>query len=264
MHTIGNFREPEINVWGISDKDLFLEANQVFKKESRPFFAYIQTSGNHRPYDKSISPRDTDFHKLVIPEEQLLKYGFGSLDEFNAFRYFDYCIQQFITAAQQEPYFQNTIFVFVGDHGVAGNAEAIYPSVWTSERLTDEHVPLLFYAPQLLEAEWRKEVVSQIDILPTIAGMVHIAYKNTTLGRDLLDPNKKNNFAFITNTAGGIGIVTDDYYFTRNINFPDEELYPLHTVSLSGKQKDSVKKELSLFTNAFFETSRYLILNNKR
>ncbi len=264
MHTSRSFHEPEINVWGISDKDLFLEANQVFKKETNPFFAYIQTSGNHRPYDKSISPGDTDFQKLVIPEDQLLKYGYGSLDEFNAFRYFDYCIQQFIKAAQQEPYFQNTIFVFVGDHGVAGNAEAIYPSVWTSARLTDEHVPLLFYSPQLLSPEWRKEVVSQVDILPTIAGMVHIAYKNTSLGRDLLDPNKKNNFAFITNTAGGIGMVTDDYYFTRNINFPDEELYPIHANSFSKKYEDSMKKELSSFTTAYFETARYLIMNNRR
>ncbi|MBL0232273.1 MAG: LTA synthase family protein [Chitinophagaceae bacterium] len=264
MHTSGSFREPEINVWGISDKDLFLEANAVFRKEAKPFFAYIQTSGNHRPYDKSISPRDTDFHKIVVPDDQLLKYGFGSLDEFNAFRYFDYCIQEFLSAAEKEPYFQNTIFVFVGDHGVAGNAEAIYPSVWTSARLTDEHVPLLFYAPQLLTPEWRKEVVSQVDVLPTIAGLIHIAYKNTSLGRDLLDPNKKNNFAFITNTAGGIGMVTDDFYFTRNINFPDEELLPLHNNHFTSSQKDSAKTALSAFTNAYFETARYLILNNKK
>lgn len=264
MHTSGSFSEPEINVWGISDKDLFLEANQVFKKETKPFFAYIQTSGNHRPYDKSISPRDTNFHKITVPEDQLVKYGFGSQDEYNAFRYFDYCIQEFITAARGEDYFNNTIFVFVGDHGVAGNAEAIYPPVWTSARLTDEHVPLLFYAPQLLSAEWRKEVVSQVDVLPTIAGLVHIAYKNTTLGRDLLDPNKKNNFAFITNTAGGIGMVTDDYYFSRNINFPDEEIYPLHANTFSSDQLAAAKKELSSFTTAYFETARYLILNNRK
>ena len=199
-----------------------------------------------------------------MPEDQLAKYGFGSLDEYNSFRYFDYCIQEFITAAGKEAYFNNTIFVFVGDHGVAGNAEAIYPSVWTIARLTDEHVPLLFYAPQLIDAERRKEVVSQVDILPTIAGLVHISYKNTTLGRDLLDPNKKNNFAFITNTAGGIGMVTDDYYFSRNINFPDEEIYPLHADSLSAEKLAAAKKELSAFTTAYFETARYLILNNRK
>ena len=265
MHTKGSFSAPEINVWGISDKDLFMEANKVFTKETKPFFAYIQTSGNHHPYDKSISPSDTDFQKVEVPDEELHKYGFGSLGEFNAFRYSDYCFRKFIEAASKEPYFDNTIFVFVGDHGVAGNADKIYPPVWTEQRLTDEHVPLLFYAPQLLQPERRPEVVSQIDILPTIAGLLHQSYVNTTLGRDLLDPMKRNNYAFITNTAGGIGIVTDDFYFTRNINFPDAELTPMHPgINLTKQQEDSVKRRLAQFTNAFFETAKYMIMNNKK
>ncbi len=171
-----------------------------------------------------------------------------------------------IQISQKESYFHNTIFVFVGDHGVAGNAEALYPAVWTDQRLTDEHVPLLFYAPDLLQPQKRNEVVSQIDVLPTIAGMLHQSYVNTTLGRDLLDPAKKNNYAFITNTAGGIGIVTDDFYFTRNINFPDEELKPMHNdlSKYNKQQQDSAKRKLSVFTNAFFETAKYLLMNNKK
>lgn len=265
MHTEENFTSPKINVWGISDKDLFLEANKVMRTEQKPFFAFIQTSGNHRPY--MVPMTDTaDFKIVLASEAELKKYGFESQEEFNAFRYSDYCFKKFLEAAQKESYFHNTIFVFIGDHGVAGNAEAIYPPVWTEQRLTDEHVPLLFYAPQLLPPQKRGEVVSQIDVLPTIAGLLHQPYVNTTLGRDLLDPTKKNNYAFITNTAGGIGMVTDDFYFTRNINFPDEELSPMHNgASLYTKQqKDSIRKKLSGFTNAFFETAKYLIMHNKK
>ena len=127
-------------------------------------------------------------------------------------------------------------------------------------------MPLLFYAPELLPAQKRGEAVSQIDILPTIAGLLHQPYVNTSLGRDLLDPDKKNNYAFITNTAGGIGMVTDDFYFTRNINFPDEELNPVRygAMNYTKQQQDSVRKQLSAFTNAFFETAKYLIMNNKK
>ncbi|HUM64676.1 MAG TPA: sulfatase-like hydrolase/transferase, partial [Chitinophagaceae bacterium] len=207
MHTEESFKSPRVNVWGISDKDLFLEANNVFRGKRKPFFAIIQTSNNHRPY--MIPQRDTDFVRSVIPEEELIKYGFESLDEYNTFRYSDYCFRKFLEAAKREDYFHNTIFVFVGDHGVAGNAEAMYPPAWTNQRLTDEHVPLLFYAPYILQPQRRTEVVSQIDVLPTIAGMLQQPYINTTLGRDLLDPAKKNNYAFITNTAGKIGMVTD-------------------------------------------------------
>jgi phosphoglycerol transferase MdoB-like AlkP superfamily enzyme len=236
----------------------------VFKNESKPFFAIVQTSDNHRPY--MIPGTDTDFEKVVVSKEQLQKYGFESLDEYNTFRYSDYCFKKFIEAAEKEEYFHNTLFVFVGDHGVAGNADAMYPSAWTDQRLTDEHVPLLFYAPYILTPQKRSEVVSQIDVLPTIAGMVQQPYVNTTLGRDVLDPGKKNNFAFITNTAGRIGIVNDEFYFTKDINFPDGQLVPVkyNNLSYTKTQRDSIQQKMSEFTTAFFETARYLLMNNKK
>ncbi len=263
MHTENSFKSPRVNVWGISDKDLFLEANKVFREKNKPFFAIIQTSNNHRPY--MIPPRDTDFVRSVIPEEELIKYGFESLDEYNTFRYSDYCFRKFIEAAQREDYFHNTIFVFVGDHGVAGNAEAMYPPAWTNQRLTDEHVPLLFYAPYILPPQKRSEVVSQIDVLPTIAGMLQQPYINTTLGRDLLDPAKKNNYAFITNTAGKIGMVTDDFYYIKNLNFPEEKMVAVRDSAYryNRMQRDSIRNRLSEFTSAFFETARYMLMNNQ-
>lgn len=266
MHTGKRPGVPEVNVWGISDKDLFLEANEVFRKKEKPFFAYIQTSGNHRPYNKTIPESDTAFKAVFVPDEELKKYGFESIDEFNCFRYSDYCIKKFIEAAQQEKYFHNTIFVFVGDHGLAGNADEMYPPVWTEQRLTDEHVPLLFYAPDLLTPQRRSEVVSQVDILPTIAGMLHQSYINTTLGRDLLDPSKQHNYAFVTNTADAIGMVTDDFYYSRNINSKEDQLSPMHSAAslYNRRQQDSVKKKLSEFTTAFYETAKYMLMNNKR
>ncbi len=265
MHTEKSFASPKVNVWGISDKDLFHEANAVFDKETKPFFAIIQTSDNHRPY--MIPDKDTTaFRRKQVPDEELMKYGFGSLDEYNSFRYSDYCFSTFIETARQQPWFHNTIFVFVGDHGVAGNAEAMYPSAWTDQRLTDEHVPLLFYAPFLLKPQKHEEVVSQIDVLPTIAGMIQQPYVNTTLGRDLLDPTRKMNAAFITNTAGKIGLVTDDFYFIKNLNFPDEQMVPVRysQQTYSKTQRDSIQRKLSALTSAFFETARYMLMNNKK
>ena len=149
---------------------------------------------------------------------------------------------------------------------MAGNAQAMYPPAWTDYRLTDEHVPLLFYAPYILVPQKRTEVVSQIDVLPTIAGMVQQPYVNTTLGRDLLDPAKKHSFAFITNTAGRIGVVNDEFYFTKDINLPDGVLVPVKYdgVSYTKAQRDSIQQKMAEFTSAFFETARYLIMNNKK
>ena len=120
----------------------------------------------------------------------------------------------------------------------------------------------------LLKPQRRKEVVSQIDVLPTIAGMVHQPYINTTLGRDVLDPDKKNNYAFITNAAGKIGVVTDQYYFTANLNpdFPDDQMVPIVSTRLpyTAAQQDSIRQRLSSFAFAFFETARYMLMNNKK
>ncbi len=265
MHTGMRLSIPPINVWGISDKDLFLEAHQVFNDAKAPFFAYIQTSGNHRPFQRAIPLSDSGFIRDTLPEDKLVKFGFESVDEYNAFRYTDYCFRSFFEKASRADYFSNTIFVLIGDHGVAGNALAVYPSVWTTQRLTDQHVPLLFYAPGLLSPQRREEVVSQIDVLPTIAGLLHRPYENRTLGRDLLDPTKKNHFAFVTNASDRIGLVTNDYYFTRHLNTGEELLLPLKD-SISTKSFGEVKKTqraLSELTDAIFETSRYLIMNNR-
>ena len=162
---------PKLNVWGISDKNLFLEADKVMKQQKKPFFTIIQTSDNHRPF--SIPKEDTDFVTRKIPEEELKKFGFESQQEFNAFCYTDYCYKKFIETAQQSPYFNNTIFIFVGDHGVEGNAAAMYPTAWSEQRLNDEHIPLLFYAPGLLAPKKITTTASQIDLLPTLAGMIH-------------------------------------------------------------------------------------------
>jgi phosphoglycerol transferase MdoB-like AlkP superfamily enzyme len=262
MFTEGKFHAKPVNVWGISDKDLFTEANKIFTQQSKPFFAIVQTADNHRPF--MIPESDSDFVRQEFPIDTLHKYGFESIDEFNSFRYADYCFQNFIEAARKEQYFDNTIFVFVGDHGVSGNAREVYPKVWTDKRLTDEHVPLLFYAPRLLTPQKRGEVVSQIDVLPTIAGLTGQSYTNTTLGRDVLHKRVKNNYAFIIyHDEGQIGMLTDDYYFTKNLNFHKEELHLMPGKSFSRVQEDSIKTKLSKVTTAYYETAKWMLMNNK-
>jgi phosphoglycerol transferase MdoB-like AlkP superfamily enzyme len=90
MHVEGTFSSPKMNVWGISDKNLFLEANKTFKQQQKPFFAIIQTADNHRPF--MIPEEDKDFENIV-PGDTLRKYGFESIDEYNSFRYSDFVLK---------------------------------------------------------------------------------------------------------------------------------------------------------------------------
>jgi phosphoglycerol transferase MdoB-like AlkP superfamily enzyme len=260
----GSFKSKPLNVWGISDKNLFLEAENVFNQQKKPFFAIVQTADNHRPY--SIPPEDTDFEKRMVDEDTLHKYGFESLQEFQSFCYTDYCFKTLIENAKKQSWFDNTIFVFVGDHGVEGETSAIYPNAWDKGSLSDEHVPLLFYAPQLLTPQTHQEVVSQIDLLPTLAGMLHQPYTNTTLGRDVLNSKNKMDAAFIIHhDEGNIGIVTNDYYFVKNLRINKEMLMPVNSnfLSLDAKAKDSVENKLSQLTSGIYETAKWMLVNNK-
>src|SRR5438046_1225272 len=82
------------------------------------FFAIIQTADNHGQF--SIPEEDKDFEKRIVSIDTLKKYGFESLQEFHAFCYSDYCFKKFIEEAKKQSYFNNTIFIFTGDHGVEG------------------------------------------------------------------------------------------------------------------------------------------------
>ena len=98
-------------------------------QQQKPFFAIIQTADNHRPF--KIPEEDLAMLPREVHPDTLQKYGFESQKEYNAFCYTDYCFKKFMQAASRESYFHNTIFVFVGDHGVEGDASAMYPKAWT-------------------------------------------------------------------------------------------------------------------------------------
>ena len=264
-----NYSSPKIDVWGISDKNLFKEANNVLKQQSKPFFAVIQTADNHRPY--TIAKEDAaGFEKISFPTDSLKKYGFDSDEELNAFRFTDFCYQSFIESAKKEKYFDNTIFMFIGDHGIAGNAGQMFPRAWTDNGLAQYHVPLLFYAPKIITPQRLHCVASQVDVLPTLAGLANISYRNTSMGRDLLQEFKqdsgKNNIAFIIDpNTKDVGLIKGPWYFTRNEQGNREKMLWadfMNQENISGK--DSLKEWYKNYTNAFFETARYMLRNNKK
>jgi phosphoglycerol transferase MdoB-like AlkP superfamily enzyme len=265
-----DYAADKLNVWGVSDKNLFLSADEIFAKQQKPFFAVIQSADNHPPY--TIPDEDkNEFKKRTVSEDSLKKYGFKSNDEFNAFRYSDYCFKKFINAAQKQPYFKNTVFVFVGDHGIQGDANAMFPKVWTEQSLASHHVPLLFYSP-LLQPARHSNFCSQTDVLPSVAGLLSRPFRNNSMGKNLFDSSlMKDSFryssAFVTEPdEHKIGMLAGDYYLRKTIGSPAFQLFSVvnNDPVPQGKVYDSVGQKLSRYTDAFFETTRYLLYNNKK
>lgn len=264
MYEEGDYKAAKIDVWGISDKNLFLEANKVLGTQTKPFFAIIQTADNHRPY--TIPEEDLKvFRKQNVPPDSLKKYGFTSLDEYNAFRYTDFTFKTFMKAAAKQPYYNNTIFVFVGDHGITGDAGEMLPKTFTEQRLTSEHVPLLIYQPKLVKPRTVKTVASQVDVLPTIAGLTGITYINNTLGKNLLANDSASvHAAFIFDPdTRKIGIIKNDIHYNYGMNSKTEYFGSI-TNNEPVKLNDAQKFELRQMAEAYYETARYMLLNNKK
>ncbi|HEX9160328.1 MAG TPA: LTA synthase family protein, partial [Thermoanaerobaculia bacterium] len=194
MYEEGSYHAPVVDVWGISDEDLFIAANDVLRRQTKPFFAVIQTAGNHRPY---TIPKQT--HGFTLRTDFTPGHGFESLEELNSFRFLDHSIGVFFGLARREPYFANTIFVMYGDHGTRTGADGSLLQLGDLSPVV-YHVPFVIYEqgmmPQRIDTP-----SSHVDILPTVASWCGRPYTDTTLGIDLLDPQRaKDSAAFVFTT----------------------------------------------------------------
>ena len=266
-------KSPRVDVWGVSDKNLLLEANDWLATQPQPFIAVIQTSGNHRPY--TIPDEDkAAFNPAIPPSELLEQNGFISADEFRAFAYLDWCIGRFMQRARREPYFANTIFAFIGDHGISGATGPHYPPAWRELAITQGHTPLLIYAPGRIAPRRIDAWAQQIDVLPTLAALAGIAHRNTTLGRDLLDPRfdaSRIAFTFHFTGPGELGVLVG------NRMLVDKEPATLHDIlgaqphrnlldpaSAVDPAEARIARQWAGFARDYDLIARYLQTHNKR
>ncbi|MBI4577609.1 MAG: sulfatase-like hydrolase/transferase [Planctomycetes bacterium] len=213
IHEEGSYGSPRNDVWGISDLDLFGEALRVFDAEGeRPFLAWVQTAGNHRPWTIPGPARSAGFRPTALPDEFLRGEGFDEgRSELDALRLLDHAVGEFFRQARTRPWFGRTVFFLYGDHGTT--APASHP--WHPLGLDRNHVPLVVHAPWLLGApRVEPSVASSLDLLPTAAGLAGLAYTNQGFGRDLLaerPPGTGEPYAFIR-AVPYLGLVGDERF----------------------------------------------------
>ena len=170
--------------------------------------------------------------------------------------------------ARESDYFDNTIFVFFGDHS---NRITTLPHMPAMDQLGLEsnHVPHIIYAPRYLKPRVIQDAVGLIDVLPTVAGMLGLNYRNTTLGRDFQMPapeGERANFVVLREGPSPIyGMVTKDFLLQMNADGSNASLHDLH--SDTPKQDVStthpeVYERLFKLARGQYETARYLFYDN--
>ncbi|MFP5428263.1 MAG: LTA synthase family protein [Gammaproteobacteria bacterium] len=187
--------------WGVSDQDMFDRGAEELAKNygKKPFYALLQTLSNHTPY---ALPKD-------LPVEPVT--GQGRLDEhLTAMRYSDWALGQFFEKARKEPYFKETLFVIVGDHGF-GNSQQV-----TELDLGRFNVPLLLIAPGIQDKFGAVDhtVGTQVDIVPTIMGRLGGQTRHQCWGRDLLNLPEGDPGVGIIKPSGSeqiVGLIKGDH-----------------------------------------------------
>ena len=167
------------NAWGMSDEDLYRQALKVADADQaagKPFFLQLMTTSNHRPYTYPEG-------RIDIPSGQ---------GRDGAVKYTDYAIGDFLAQARKKPWFDSTVFVFVADHTAGSAGKEDLP-------VANFHIPLFIYAPSAIAPREVATVTSQIDLAPTLLGLLNFDYTSTFFGHNVLAENAASGRALIGN-----------------------------------------------------------------
>lgn len=268
LYDESHWRSPRVDVWGVSDLDLFKEGDQLLRgvPKEQPFFAYLQTSGNHRPF--TIPKQNDDFRVKDVTLDQVQAAGSRSVEQYNAVRLLDYNIGRLMEIAKAGGYYDNSIFVFFGDHNTRISQIPHMAPAFEQLGLESNNVPLLIHAPGL-QPRVIEEAVGLVDLLPTVAGMAGMPFRNGAMGRDIQQPAPEGErvvpLILREGTFPIIGGVTKDFLLQMQHDGSSPTLHDL----ASPTPRDNVAaqypeefRRLSGLTRGLHETARLMLYRN--
>ncbi|MDG1527922.1 MAG: sulfatase-like hydrolase/transferase [Polaribacter sp.] len=265
--------ENRADVWGIDDYELFKESDkelQKLHKKDKPFIAYIQTATNHMPF--TVPDKKDSFRPLKedeISKELLSKSGFKSVAQINALRYLDFNVDVFLKRAKVAGYYDNTIFLFFGDHNTAMNPVSFLEKEESALGTVVHHVPFFVHAPKFTDSKVISRFTKLVDIVPTAASLANINYTNYTLGSNALDAENGTDFAFLYQAINGepaISLLQNDFYYTLTTVSNTTNLYDFNGKDLTDIKKDHpiVTKQMDSLLRGYYNATKYLYYNNKK
>jgi len=230
-----------VNNFGVQDDYLFeFGVNKLndIAKANKPFLATFLTVSHHAPF-------------IVPPKFK----NSGENDEADILSFADYSIQNFMALAAKEKWYKNTIFVFLGDHGsVVGPQKFSMP-------LSENHIPLIVFSPLFKDApKVFEQLGGQIDVYPTVMGLLNESYTNNSLGVNLM--KEKRTCMFFMND-NQLGCINNDYFYIRNLATSTDELYNLRdskVKNIADKENETLET-LKKYGVSMSVTASYLTKN---
>jgi phosphoglycerol transferase MdoB-like AlkP superfamily enzyme len=240
------------NIWGVCDEDMANKAIQVMNQEAssgKPFFNHWMTVSNHRPFTYPDGKIDIDAHA---------KSREGGV------KYTDYALRKFFALAEKQPWFKNTVFVILADHCSSSSGKTELPA--------DKYrIPGMIYAPGFIAPKRYTNLMSQIDVMPTVFGLLNFKYTSKFYGQDVLKADYKQR-ALIA-TYQDLGLIKDNV-LTIISPVKKTKQFQLTLQPKSGidsdfqlyyEQKPLIKERTDLIneTISYYQTASYLLKKKK-
>jgi phosphoglycerol transferase MdoB-like AlkP superfamily enzyme len=209
-------KEKTVNNFGVSDEYLFEYGlntlNQAAKKD-KPFLAVFMTVSNHPPY--------------IVPEAYK---NISDKEEESILAFVDNTLKTFMENAAHQEWHKNTWFILLGDHGAVTGRQKHCMA------LSYNHIPCIIHSPLLKDAPKRLTCYGgQIDIFPTVMGLLNRSYTNDSFGIDLMKESRPCMF-FSSNNR--LGCIDSANFYVRDLDIDQDFLYDLHSnypENLAGK-----------------------------
>jgi len=221
--------------WGVYDHAMAGHINDELRTLKEPFFLLWFTLSSHEPF------RIPDGFPRIQPN------GTREGKMYNALYYSDHSLGEFFRKAKVEDYFENTVFIIVGDHSAGKNL------VTPRER---HRIPLLVYSPGRFEPDQVNKVGNQIDLIPTIMDVAGIPGDHHSLGNSMFGAGR--GYAYV-NLGNIYGWLQKDRVLTVNTDGSSAMLYEYNTDKPLEEDTSQQLKEIL----SFVQVSKTLIRDNR-
>ena len=166
--------------WAIWDEEFLQYYAERMSQMPEPFMTTVFTASSHHPF------RVPERYEGVFPQ--------GDQPIHPCLGYTDHALRKFFAYAQQQAWYENTLFVITADH----TNQVSLPEYATAKGLFE--VPIAFYSPQWSQGEVHEQsAVSQTDIMPSV--LAYLGYQKPffAFGKDILTKEKETPWAVCYN-----------------------------------------------------------------
>ena len=167
------------NIWGVADEDLYDMSLRHFDglaKTGKPFFAMIMNTSNHKPFT----------FRQGVPGVKPKRGGRQA-----GVRYADFATGYLLEQAEKHDWFRNTVFVVIADHGARVYGRADIP-------LKSYEIPFMIYSPAHIKPRRVDALTAQIDVAPTVLGLLGLPYTAPFFGSDVLNTPEEGRVALFS------------------------------------------------------------------